>query len=243
MSALSGLVLPSSAAYVLFVVGLIAYAWARTRRASWWLLASSGLVTIVFSSGMSAAALMSPLEYSSPAVHDSQQFPQARRIVVLTGWAADDPQMPLSGRMNSAAAYRVLMALELFLRRPDCTVIVSGDDTTTRIMGDVLAKMGVPGDQLTLENRSLTTAESARNLQPLLSDEPFFLVTSAGHMPRSLATLRKQGLNAIAAPTDHQLPKDWRNAGLQPSPSSLAVSDLAVHEYVGLLWYRLRGAV
>ena len=241
MSALSGIVLPSGAAYLLFVLGLLTCFWSRTRRASWWLLAGSGALTLVFSSGLTAAFLMSPLEYAYPSVHDAREFPNARKIVVLTGWAAEDTNMPLSGRLSASAAYRILMTLELFHDRPDCSVIVSGDQTTATVMGAVLTKLGVPADQLLIEGRSLTTADSAVNVRPLVGDEAFFLVTSAGHLPRAMDVVEKQRLRAIPVPTDHQLPRQWSLAEPRPRPSSLAVSDLAVHEYLGRLYYRLRG--
>ena len=241
MSVLSGIVLPSGAAYLLFVLGLLTSVWHRTRHASWWLLAGSGALTLVFSSGMTAAFLMSPIEYAYPTIHDGREFPNARKIVVLAGWAAEDAAMPLSGRLSASAAYRVLLALELFRDRPDCAVIVSGDDITARVMSQVLAKLGVPEDKLVIEGRSLTTADSAVNLRPLLGDETFFLVTSSGHLPRALAVIEKQRLRAIPAPTDHQLPRQWWRSELQPSPGSLTVSDLAIHEYLGRLYYRLRG--
>lgn len=242
MRALATLALPSGIAILLFAFGLLAYFFARTRKASWWLLAASGGVTLFFSSGMTAAALMSPLEYEYPAVHDPAKYPDATHIVVLTGWAADDPAMPLTGRLGTSAAYRVLMALELHHDRPDCDVIVSGDPTTARIMGEALVKLGVPASQLRLEDASFTTGESAANLRPLVGNDSFFLVTSAGHLPRAIAAISKQGLVAIPVPTDHQLPQDWRRAEARPAPSTLVISDLAVHEYLGRLWYRLRGA-
>lgn len=196
---------------------------------------------MIFSSGMTASFLMSRLEYAYPTVHDGRQFPNARTIVVLTGWAADDTNMPLSGRLSASAAYRILMALELFHGRPDAHVIVSGDDTTARVMGAVLTKLGVPRDKLVIEGHSLTTADSAANLRPLLADQVFFLVTSAGHLPRAMAAIEKQRLRAIPVPTDHQLPRQWWLAEPRPAPSSLTVSDLAIHEYLGQLYYRLRG--
>jgi uncharacterized SAM-binding protein YcdF (DUF218 family) len=241
MKILSTLTSPSGVAYVLFVLGLVAVLWSRTRKTSWWLLAASGAVHVTFSTGVIAAALMRPLDYAYPAVHKPQQFAEVRHIVVLTGWAADDPDMPLTGRFGVSTAYRVLMTLELYIDRPDCDVLISGGPETARIMAEALMKLGVPKDRVRLEDRSATTAESAANLQPLLGRKPFFLVTSAGHLPRSMGALEKLGLNAIPVPTDHQLPKNWRRAEWHPTPASLVISDRAMHEYVGLLWYRLRG--
>ena len=238
---MSAVLLPSGIAYTLAILGLLTAIWSRYRRYSLWLFAGSSLTLIVFSSGVVAAALISPLEYEFPSVHSARQFPQVRNIVVLTGYAADDPDMPLTGRLHYSSAQRVTMTLQLKNSCPDCRVIVSGGAETAKVMGEVLLELGVPRDLLEIENRSRTTAQSAANLVALLKDEEFFLVTSAGHMARSLAVMAKAGLKSVPVPTDHQGPRRWWTGELAPSPESLKVSDLAVHEYLGRVWYRLRG--
>jgi uncharacterized SAM-binding protein YcdF (DUF218 family) len=238
---LASLLVPSTVGLVLLALGLIALLWRRWRHLSAPLMAAGALVTLVFSSGFVAAALMAPLEYSYPRLDEAARQPAARHIVVLTGWAADDPAMPLSGRLNTSAAYRVLLALELHRERPDCDVLVSGDAVTARIMGEVLVKLGLPAERLRLEDRSTRTAESFAFLKPMLEGEAFFLVTSAGHMPRSMEYARALGMTAIAAPTEHQQPRDWYRASGRPEPASLLVSDLAVHEYLARAWLSLRG--
>jgi uncharacterized SAM-binding protein YcdF (DUF218 family) len=234
------LVVPSGLAYLFFITGLLARFMQRTRAWSWPLLATGALLTLLFSVGQTAAALSSPLEYQWPAIHDARERPEARRIVVLSAWAADDPELPVTGRLNASAAYRVLMALQLHRQRPELDVIVSGGAVTARVMADALLATGVPAERIRLEDASRFTAESAELLAPMVGREPFFMVTSAGHMRRALAAMQRQGLQPIAAPTDHQMPRDWLDAELLPRPNSLTTSDLAVHEYLGLLWYRLR---
>lgn len=240
MRLLASLLSPTGLGIFLLVCGLLAAFWRRRPGVSWTLLAASGIVVTVFSSGMVAAALMSPLEYAYPTVLDGRAHPQARHIVVLTGWAADDPLMPLTGRLSPSSAYRVLMALELHRDRPDCDVIVSGDRQTARIMGESLEKLGVPREKLRLEDGGRSTADSARLLAPFVANDAFFLVTSAGHLPRSMEEMRRAGLNAVPVPTDHQLPRDWRRADWRPSPTSLYASELALHEQLGRAWRRLR---
>jgi uncharacterized SAM-binding protein YcdF (DUF218 family) len=158
----------------------------------------------------------------------------------LTGFAADDAAMPLTGRFNASSAYRVLMALELRRDRPDCDVIVSGDRGTVRIMAQALEKLGVPGERLRREDGGSSTAESARLLAPLVAHDAFFLVTSAGHLPRSMEEMKRAGLDAVPVPTDHQLPRDWRRADWKPTPTSLYASELAIHEYLSRAWRRLK---
>lgn len=241
-SIIGAMLVPSGLAYVLFVLGLLAYFPVRWRGLSWSLLAASGAITFICSSGAVATALMSPLEYEHPALHDVRAYPNVDHIVVLTGYAADDPDMPVTGRLNDSSAFRVMMALELRRQCAACDVIVSGDPTTATVMGEALVSLGLPRDRLILETASKNTAASATNLRPMLL-EPFFLITSAGHLRRSIAVLEAQGLHPIAVPTDYQGPKDWRKAQLRPSPQSLFASDLAMHEYIGYLWYRLKGAL
>jgi uncharacterized SAM-binding protein YcdF (DUF218 family) len=240
MEAFGALLLPSGLAIAFFAAGVLASAATATRGYSWPLLAASGLTTLVFSSGSVASMLMSPLEYRYPVVR-AADHPDARFIVALTGWATDDTNMPLSGRVNDSTAYRLLLTLELINECPDCSVVVSGNDKTARIMTDVLVKLGVPPDRLIVDGQSHNTADSARNIAPIVRDEDFFLVTSAGHLSRSLSAMAVHGLRPIPAPTDHKMPRDWASADWTPSPAALAVADLAVHEYLGVVWYRLTG--
>ena len=239
---MSAVLLPSGIAYTLAILGLLTALRSSLRRYSLWLFAGSALTLLVFSSGIVAAALMSPLEYEFPSVHSARQFPQVRNIVVLTGYAADDPDMPLTGRLHYTSAQRVTMTLQLKNSCPQCRVIVSGGVETAKVMGEVLVELGVPPDQLEIENQSRTTVQSASNLVAPLRGQEFFLVTSAGHRARSLAVMEKAGLKCVPVPTDHQGPRRWWQGAFAPSPESLKVSDLAVHEYLGRVWYRLRGS-
>jgi uncharacterized SAM-binding protein YcdF (DUF218 family) len=232
MQTLATFLMPSGLAYLLFAAGLLTRVVPFARRASWTLLALGAAITLLFSSGRMAAALNSPL--------DARARPEARYIVVLGARAADDPDMPVTGRLNASAAYRVLMALELHRQRPELPVIVSGTEVTTRVMADSLIAAGMPRTQVVLEGRSQVTADSAVNLRPWVGDSPFFLVTSAGHLPRAMASLERQGLAPVAVPTDHKQPRIWSHGSLAPSPDSLSHSDLAFHEYLGRIWYAIR---
>jgi len=240
VGSLSNLVEPSGFATALFLLGVACTVTRRTRRYSLALAAAAGLVLLVFSNGLVATLLMSPLEYEYPALHDPTRHPEVRAIVVLTGWAADDDVFPLSAKMNAASAFRVLEAANLYAARPDCRVLVSGSDIAARIMHQQLQRLGVPDQALLIDGESRNTAESAVRVREMLGDAPVFLVSSAGHMRRAMWTFQQQGVRPIAAPTDHLLPRNPWNASWTTSAGHLQASDLAAHEYVGLAWYRLR---
>jgi len=76
-------------------------------------------------------------------------------------------------------------------------------------------------------------------------------VTSAFHMPRSLATFQQRsGLNVVPVACDYQLP-DRAHYGqptagntlksLLPDAEALYLSTVALKEHLGLAIYRLRG--
>lgn len=240
MDWLKELVLPSNIAALLFVLGILLYAIPRRRQYSWWLLSLSGAMVLVFSSGTVAALLLSRLEYSYPSLLNPGRYPQADTIVVLTAYAADDPRMPLSSRNNTSGTYRMLEAANLYHFCQNCRVVVTGYPVAARLMGTLLQRIGVPPAKLQIEMDSPNTEASAINLQNMLGDKAFFLVTSAGHMPRAMQLFEQRGMNPIAAPTDFKMPKQAQHAPIWPNPEHLQYSDLAIHEYLAMFWYKLR---
>jgi len=240
---LQNAVVPSGFATALFVAGLVALLFRRTRALACPLVAGAATVFIIFSNGLVASLLSSPLEYSYPALRDPQTHREAKFIAVLTAYAADDADMPLSGKLNASAAFRVLEAANLWAVRPDCVIVVSGSATAADIMARQLRSLGIPERTLILDGDSDNTAESAVYLSRLVGGKSLFLVTSAGHMRRSVGVFRKRGMDPIPAPTDYQSPRLARHASWTTSAAHLQASDFAVHEYVAIVWYRLTNRI
>ena len=61
-SIIGAMLVPSGLAYILFALGLLTALKAQWRKLSWALLAISGAITTVFSTGSVATALLSPLD-------------------------------------------------------------------------------------------------------------------------------------------------------------------------------------
>lgn len=122
-------------------------------------------------------------------------------------------------------------------------------------MAETLMTMGVPKDAILIEPNSRNTYENAIETRALMEKEGLeraVLVTSAMHMPRSLAIFRRQGVDVTAAPTDYWVSEaDWEyylapNLGVQlinliPSAQDMNLTSMALKEWIGLLVYRLRG--
>ena len=109
----------------------------------------------------------------------------------------------------------------------------------------ILMGLGVPGDQVIVENQSLNTTENAVFTKKLIQQYNFsqpILVTSAFHMKRSVLQFEKVNLLVIPYPTDYQtnLQSKFQPHQLWPNATALLNVSLALKEYVGILavqWY------
>jgi len=192
----------------------------------------------------------------------SKEIPSAEAIVVLGG-GTDSLQYPRSTVEVNSAGDRVLYAAWLYRQGKADHVLLSGGrigwlnpgTSPAEEMASILELLGVPHEAMWLETTSLNTYENAANSHKILAAHHvnrILLVTSALHMPRSLALFKHQGLEVIPAPTDFQVTYDnWQqltNASfasqimnLFPSVDNLSSVTQSLKEYIGLFVYRLRG--
>jgi uncharacterized SAM-binding protein YcdF (DUF218 family) len=121
-------------------------------------------------------------------------------------------------------------------------------------MAAILQTMGVPPEAIIEEPNSLNTYQNAVNVKEILLSKGLnrvLLVTSAMHMPRSLLIFQRQGIEAIAAPTDFlvsQQELQQQDNSLEskilsffPETNSLDNTTKAIKEYIGTFVYRFRG--
>jgi uncharacterized SAM-binding protein YcdF (DUF218 family) len=201
--------------------------------------------------------MLRPLEYRTlPFMNETpgqQADPAAARIssiVVLGGGSTDDPQIPLNSRLGLESIARLTEAVRLYRLLPGSRLILSGgsafgEQPEAEVMAETARVMGVPSHDLRLESKSRDTEEQALFVRPLVENSPFLLVTSAYHMPRSIALFQKQGMAPIPAPTAFMArsARFTTPATYFPNASGLQNSERAFHEYLGLLWSWLRGSV
>ena len=121
-------------------------------------------------------------------------------------------------------------------------------------MANVLTSIGIPSEVIVQEPDSLNTYQNAVNVKKILESRGIgkvLLVTSAMHMPRSIQIFQRQGINAIAAPTDflvsqgelQELSSTPKAAilNLLPDSNNLQQFTSALKEYIGSLVYSWRG--
>jgi uncharacterized SAM-binding protein YcdF (DUF218 family) len=177
-------------------------------------------------------------------------------IVVLAGNAYVDNEAGTAMRVGDETMYRCLHALQLYKKAGGCHVVVSGGKpvpakpeamTLAEAMRDFLVTAGVDPEDFTLETNSTTTFENARQTSQLLGRRPgsrVFLVTSASHMRRAAACFRRQGIVVVPAPCNHQaLRLDFSLTNFVPSVEGIRGVQRALHEWLGIGWYWLRGRI
>jgi len=177
-------------------------------------------------------------------IHNSKDI---KWIVVLGGGSLPDPRLPLSSQLNPISLTRLLEGVRLHRQLPDSRLILSGGAVFQDAPeGETLAKtallMGVSENNVVRENKSLDTADQAKLISSIVGRNRFVLVTSAIHMPRSMALFRKFGMDPIAAPTNYMVVKQSRfHPGMFfPDSGFLHKMEAAIHEYLGLIWMRIQ---
>lgn len=192
-----------------------------------------------------ADALVRAVETNEPA------FPgdSVAWVVVLSGGHRSDPALPVSARLSSPTLHRVAEGVAIATAQPWSTLVLSGwggadSIPNASVSRDVARSWGFPAERVVLDPAPRDTEEEARLLAPRLRGHPFALVTSATHMDRALGYFRAQGLDPVPAPTGHlsQEPTAYGVTGLLPAEANLWRTRIAMHEILGMLWARLRGA-
>jgi uncharacterized SAM-binding protein YcdF (DUF218 family) len=169
-------------------------------------------------------------------------------------WSANDGApdgiVVLGGEID-----RVIAAVKLARQYPGARVVFSGgnpdliptdDFSEADYAEQILIGLGLERDRLLLERRARNTQENAEFLKALALPKPgerWLLVTSAFHMPRSVGVFRKVGFAVEPYPVDNWKKRDWLQL-LALRSSFLArvnQTDSAVHEWVGLIAYRVAG--
>ncbi len=175
-------------------------------------------------------------------------------IIVLGGAEDLGPYARWGGVQMNEAGERLVAAVELARRFPNARLIYTGGtaslfgnphpEAPSRMARAFWHEMGVPDAQVAVEGRSRTTSENAIFTRDLVDPQPgqvWVLVTSAWHMPRSMAAFRRAGWSGLVP-----WPVDFRSRAQTLAPEwrlddHLVELNLALKEEVGRLAYWMAG--
>ena len=208
------------------------------------LIAALALLTTL-SMPVVADRLLAQLEIY-PAL-DPAHLPQADAIVILgAGTYFDAPEYG-GDTVDSMALERLRYGARL-ARMIGLPILVTGGKPAGGKPQSALMQAALEQDFRVpvrwAEARSNTTWENARNSYALLASSRIrriFLVTHAWHLPRAVYSFEKAGFRVIPAGTGFTLAKTARIMDFIPQPRGLQTSYYAMHEAIGLIWYRLKG--
>jgi uncharacterized SAM-binding protein YcdF (DUF218 family) len=194
-------------------------------------------------------ALLRPLENRYPV--PSQEAVRQHVGVIVLGGATQHPgiylahdQVPLG-----EAAERMSVPVALMRQHPHLQLVFSGGEgrlLATGVTEAELAKafyeeQGVDMTRVKLEGGSRSTRENALQVDAFLGDrcqQPWLLVTSAWHMPRSVPEFEAVGCRVTPYPVDFRTGEAtaWTEYSLA---RSLLLWQTALHEWLGLGVYRV----
>jgi uncharacterized SAM-binding protein YcdF (DUF218 family) len=241
-------------ALVLLALGL-ALSLARRRRgrsrAGGWLVFAGTLVLLVFSLNPVADLLAYSLEsrYSLPS---AEVLRSLDILVVLGGGMYRSGGLRTEPDLREPTYSRAYNGIRIFKESGASLLALTGGGSRTRpeseaaMMKAMAIRMGVPEDRIVTETRSRDTMQNAAFLAELLpkgTGRRIGLVTCATHMLRAQRVFRRQFPDDVIVPAPVHYtcsPRIWAPDNFIPSVYALEKSTVALHEWIGLLWYALR---
>lgn len=191
-------------------------------------------------------------------------IPKADAVLVLGGGLR--PALPpRQGVEVNEAGDRLLRAVALMREGKAPWLLVTGGKVSfmandpaageARLAKALATSLGVAADRIVTSEEGRNTAEETSALVRVARQRGWsslLLVTSATHLPRSLATLRRAApeFRIIPVACDFQLPDRQSFGtptlagsvmGLLPSAEALVLTTTAVREHLGVLAYRWKG--
>ena len=232
---------PFGMVITLFAIGMYFLFTKREKFSKLFLSLSFGIM-FLYSYPPFANFLVANLENQYPKYDYSKSV---KYIHVLGSGHNVDPDQPLSSQVGAASVKRDLEGILIHKHIENSKIIFTGyegsTNTPTAIMNAKLAKaLGIKEENLIVNPKPKDTKEEAEFTKTLVGDEPFILVTSATHMPRAMILFSSLGLNPIPAPT-HFYKEEFNGYFKKPEVGYFYVSQIAMHEYIGILWSKLRG--
>jgi uncharacterized SAM-binding protein YcdF (DUF218 family) len=239
----------------ILVLGLFCL-WATRRQRLGKMLVTLGTVLLLLlSTSLVSEGLLVSLEQRYPALLPNETISWGKNssaspkwIVVLGGGHVSDPRLPANSQIGTVALGRLVEGVRLHKAIAGSKLLLSGGAVfdpvpEAEVMAQVAVLLGVKSEDIVLESNSRDTADQAKVIAKMVGKEKFILVTSAAHMPRSMALFRKYGLQPIPAPTNFQAPKSQSSSPVRffPGVGSLVQTQAVMHEYLGLAWAWLRG--
>lgn len=235
--------LPPFSLVLLLVMALILHR--KRPRMTLFFLSLATFALFTLSTPWVGGVLRKSLEISNPL--NLQATPTADAIVVLGGGRRTQAREYGGDTLNSYSLERLRYATRLH-RATLLPILATGGMPGGGSVSESALMRKVASDELHtpvrwIEEASLTTWDNARLSAPILKKagvKRILLVTDAAHMRRAVPLFQQQGLEVIPAGIHFASTQINSPLNLLPNASGLRDSHYALHEWLGIVWYRLR---
>jgi len=247
---LSLIIMPLPVLYLLLIAAFLYYIVKRRKTFKFFLL-FAGIWFLIITTLPFPKILVKSLENRYSQLTDSviRNFPDSCNIIILGGGHTDDRELSPNNQLSTDALGRLAEGIRIHRIIPGSRLILSGysggsELSQAQVLYRTALLLGVDSASMTMQTKpSNTWMEAEEYAKNFGKQHDIIVVTSDIHMPRAMMLFQKAGLNPIAAPTNqilkHGSQKDiWRWI---PSSSNIAMMEVAVHEYAGILWFWIGG--
>lgn len=249
LSKLTGLLTqPANIVLLVFLAG-VGLLFTRYRQAGRTLLCVLAAVLVAVAVLPWSAWVVRPLENRFPM---ATALPERVDGIVVLGGAVDPVVTAARGQPSlNGAIERVTSMVALAERYPDARLVFTGgsgaiatqDLKEAPVVKAFLEEIGFDAGRVIFEAQSRNTWENAELTKALVAPRPgetWVLVTSALHMPRAVGAFRAARWPVVPYPVDYSTTGAEQGLGFSLG-GGLSTLTAAWHEWLGLVYYRLRG--
>ncbi len=240
------IILPPSSLLIMILAGYLLAG--RYRRTGKTFIISGLAILYLLSLGHVADMLLKPLERGLPPLMINKTI-GVDAIVVPGGGSVDLEWLGAAPVPNGENYARLFQGIEL-AKKYDVPLVLTGgngEPFTTKVKdADVMAEaalsLGIPRKQLIVENESRNTLENSHAVRKLVKGNRIVLATSAYYMKRARFMFERRGFSVIPAPVYYLVATRKCNlSSLIPRAGDLYRSSTAIAEWMGRIWWRIRG--
>jgi uncharacterized SAM-binding protein YcdF (DUF218 family) len=192
-------------------------------------------------------------------LEDQYQFPSEKIlekvdiIVILGGGFYPSGGLRKTIEPSGATCSRTVNGIRIFKQSRAKLLVLSGageednGEGDAEIMKNLAVTLGIPADKIITEQKSRNTFEHVlefASIFPPTTQIHIGVVTSAIHMPRSVQAFRRKFLKDAIVPIPVGYiysPIKFRIKYFVPSTEAFSKSCYAMHEWIGIFWYKILG--
>lgn len=214
------------------------------------------IVMYVFFTNIGTGLFAVPLENMYDRDLEITDYKEKHPIVVLGGgivYGENDAYLSAYSLQRTVKGYELYRQLESPMVLTGGVAIGHNNYTEAEVAAEWLVDMGINSQDIIIEDNARTTYENGKYVREWLlssynnssnmSVPKVYLVTHALHLPRSVQVFENFGIEVI--PVNAGILVDHRQSWLNflPNRGSFSVNMMAVHEWLGLVWYKITGRI